>query len=99
MGKLRESNRNFRSYWQRANMTCSHCFPILIVAVLAASAQPRIAADGVLNSASYAPAGYLNSGVAQGSLFVIQGDDLGPGELLLAGVPLPSALAGVSVMA
>jgi len=78
-------------------MTCSRCFPALILAALAASAQPRIAPDGVRNSASYAPAGYLNSGVAPGSLFVIQGDDLGPADLQIAGLPLPTALGGVSV--
>jgi hypothetical protein len=68
-----------------ASMSCSHSFAFLIVAALAASAQPRIAPDGVLNSASYAPAGFLDSGIAQGSLFVIQGDYLGPDELHIAG--------------
>jgi len=78
-------------------MTCLNRFSILIVAALAAFAQPRIAPDGVLNSASYAPAGYLNSGIAQGSLFVIQGSELGPEQPQSAGLPLPTDLAGVSV--
>ena len=78
-------------------MTYSHSFAFLIFAALAASAQPRIAPDGVRNSASYAPAGFVDSGIAQGSLFVVQGDDLGPDELQVAGLPLPTALAGVSV--
>src|SRR5437764_2685911 len=78
-------------------MTYSHSFAILIFAAITVSAQPRIAADGVRNGASYAPAGFLDSGIAQGSLFVIQGDGLGPDQLQIAGLPLPTALAGVSV--
>jgi uncharacterized protein (TIGR03437 family) len=70
---------------------------VLIFAALAAYAQPRIAPDGVRNAASYAPSGFLDSGIAQGSLFVIQGDNLGPDELEVAGLPFPPALAGVSV--
>src|SRR5689334_19916344 len=78
-------------------MTSTHSFALLIVAALAASAQPRIAADGVLNGASYTPAGFVDSGIAQGSLFVIQGDNLGPDQLQIAGLPLPTSFAGVSV--
>jgi len=78
-------------------MAYRRCFAYLIFAALAAFAQPRIAPDGVRNSASYAPAGFLDSGIAQGSLFVIQGDGLGPDELQVAGLPLPTSLAGVSV--
>jgi uncharacterized protein (TIGR03437 family) len=78
-------------------MTYCRLFSSLIFAALAASAEPRIAPDGVLNGASYAPAGFLNSGIAQGSLFVILGDDLGPAELQIAGAALPTSLGGVSV--
>jgi len=78
-------------------MTYFRSFAFLIVAALAATAEPRIASDGVLNSASYAPGGFVDSGIAQGSLFVILGDGLGPDQLQVAGLPFPTALAGVSV--
>src|SRR5215472_17355040 len=64
-----------------------------------APAQPVIAAKGVVNSASYHAPGLPGSGIAQGSIFVILGNGLGPATLTPApGVfPLPITLAGTSV--
>ena len=43
---------------------------------------PSIAADGIRNGASYTVAGLPNSGIAQGSIFVIFGDNLGPANIV-----------------
>ncbi len=70
--------------------------------ILPAQAQtPTIrAADGALNGASYARSGLPNGGIAQGSIFVIFGDNLGPATLVqVSAFPLPTTegLAGTSV--
>jgi uncharacterized protein (TIGR03437 family) len=71
---------------------------ILILTAFHAGAQPAINSGGVLNAASYIRAGFPNSGIAQGSLFVIFGRNLGPSELTVAtGLPKPKSLAGTSV--
>jgi uncharacterized protein (TIGR03437 family) len=75
----------------------------VITAVMAVTAQaqaPTIASDGVRNGASYTIAGLPNSGIAQGSIFVIFGDNLGPANIVqVSAFPLPTAagLAGTSV--
>lgn len=43
-----------------------------------AMAQPKIASGGVKNAASYAPQGLPSAGIAEGSIFSIFGDNLGP---------------------
>ncbi|MFB3776279.1 MAG: hypothetical protein ACE141_01675 [Bryobacteraceae bacterium] len=71
-------------------------FGLLLAAAAAASGEPVI--DAVMNSASYALPGMPNSGIAQGSMFVIFGKGLGPPALKIASaLPLPTSLAGVSV--
>jgi|SRR5690348_7093770 uncharacterized protein (TIGR03437 family) len=70
---------------------------LFIAAAIAAWGQPRITNDGVRNSASYSPAGFVNTGIAQGSIFTIFGDGLGPDTLQQASIPLPKILAGTSV--
>jgi uncharacterized protein (TIGR03437 family) len=68
-------------------------FPLLVNAQ-----QPVIAADGIHNAASYALAGMPNAGIAQGSLFVVFGSNLGPTSLqLISGLPVPASFAGTSV--
>jgi len=65
---------------------------------ISASAQPSVPAGGVLNAASFAQAGLPNSGIAQGSIFVVFGSGLGPAVVVLnSGFPLPTELAGTSV--
>ncbi len=62
----------------------------------AAAAPPQISA--ILNAASYALPGMPNSGIAQGSVFVVFGSELGPAELQQASsFPLQTTLAGTSL--
>src|SRR5581483_1856487 len=70
---------------------------LMAVAVAAAVAQmPTITA--VENAASYVPPGLPNSGIAQGSLFVVKGTNLGPAALAIATTfPLPGSIGGTSV--
>ena len=59
--------------------------------------QPSISSAGVVNAASSLAPGFSNSGIAQGSIFVIYGSYLGPDTLTQAGsFPLPTSagLAG-----
>lgn len=58
-----------------------------------ALAQPVI--TNVTNAASYAAAGLPGAGIAQGSIFVIFGNNMGPASLIQAGAPRPTA-AGLS---
>ena len=62
-----------------------------------AAAQPKV--GGIVNAASYIQPGLPNYGIAQGSIFVVFGSNMGPAQLAQAGFPLPSAtgLAGTSV--
>ena len=65
--------------------------------VAALSAAPAITA--VYNGASYAPAGLPNSGIAQGSIFIVKGSGLGPATLQqVESYPLPTTagLAGTT---
>ncbi len=65
---------------------------------VAAMAQPHIAERGIVNAASYLTPGLPNAGIAQGSIFTIYGDGLGPAQLIQAkSFPLPLDLASTSV--
>ena len=67
-------------------------------AVFAAVSLAQPAITSVVNSASYTPAGLPNAGIAQGSLFVIKGSNLGPANVVVAqSYPLLKTLAGTSV--
>ncbi|MBI4464977.1 MAG: hypothetical protein HY647_09760 [Acidobacteria bacterium] len=74
---------------------------LVVVLVSPALAQPSIAQNGVLNGASYALPGLPNAGIAQGSIFIIFGQRLGPATLVkVSSFPLPTSppgLAGTSV--
>jgi uncharacterized protein (TIGR03437 family) len=73
------------------------CLPFLLFASFAI-ANPVIGTDGIVNVASYQPSGFPNSGIAQGSLFVVFGSGLGPSTLAgLGGFPIPTELAGTSI--
>ena len=62
------------------------------------SAQPVVSPGGVLNTASFIVDGLPNSGIAQGSMFAVFGQNLGPGNLVQAAeLPLPTELAGTSM--
>jgi uncharacterized protein (TIGR03437 family) len=59
---------------------------------------PAIASGGIFNTASYVPAGLPSSAIAQGSLFVIFGSNMGPGSLASApALPLTTSLNGTSL--
>ncbi|MBM3748641.1 MAG: hypothetical protein FJW34_22935 [Acidobacteria bacterium] len=78
--------------------TLSATLSLLLPAALPVAAQPVINPGGVVNAASYIRSGFPNSGIAQGSLFVVFGRDLGPAELrTFPGLPKPTSLAGTSV--
>ena len=69
---------------------------ILVVLALRASGTPQVL--GIVNAASYTPAGIPNSGIARGSIFVVFGTELGPADLMRADTfPLPTNLGGTSV--
>jgi uncharacterized protein (TIGR03437 family) len=68
-----------------------------IMAALPLAAQPMIRAQaGVVNAASYSSPGLPNSGIAQGSVFVVIGTNLGPASAVYANFPLSPVLAGTS---
>jgi uncharacterized protein (TIGR03437 family) len=70
----------------------------LLVTAVAALGQPSINIGGVVNSASYIPPGLPNSGIAQGSLFIIKGKKLGACGTVVAGeFPLKTAMGGTSI--
>lgn len=73
-------------------------FSFLFVIQTAANAQPVVYPGGVLNAASYAVSGLPHAGIAQGSLFTIFGEGLGPDTLQSdPGLPKQTELAGTSV--
>jgi uncharacterized protein (TIGR03437 family) len=64
-------------------------------------AAPAITTGGVVSAASYLPVGFPNSGIAQGSIFLVFGTGLGPATLVKAsqyplGTELPSS-GGTSI--
>jgi uncharacterized protein (TIGR03437 family) len=62
------------------------------------SAAPIVASAGVRNAASSAHPLFPNGSIAQGSLFVVYGSAMGPGQVQFAGgFPLPANLAGTSI--
>ena len=65
-----------------------------------ATAQPTIAALGIRNGGSYALPGLPNAGIAQGSIFIVFGQNLGPAKIVqVSSFPLPTSqgLAGTSI--
>jgi uncharacterized protein (TIGR03437 family) len=86
-------------------MQLSIRIPIFLFTALSASAQfnfdysaPIISYRGVMNAASLTPPGLSGSEIAQGSIFSIAGQQLGPPILTQASsFPLLTTLAGVSV--
>lgn len=71
---------------------------VLIRPAPAAKAEPFIGRGGVVNVASFAPSGAPNSAIAQGSMFTIFGEGVGPATLRVVNqFPLPTELAGTSV--
>jgi len=82
----------------RMNKLIQFCPLLLLVALVlspALQAQPVI--TGVLNAASYAVPGLPHSAIAQGSMFVVFGQDLAQEQLVVATAPLSTELGGCSI--
>jgi uncharacterized protein (TIGR03437 family) len=63
---------------------------LFLCAAAAALAQPAVSANGMVNAASYIQAGLPNGDVAQGSIFMIWGGNMGPATPAFASWPLPT---------
>jgi len=63
---------------------------LFLCAAAAALAQPVVSANGMVNAASYIQAGLPNGDVAQGSIFMIWGGNMGPATPAFASWPLPT---------
>jgi uncharacterized protein (TIGR03437 family) len=96
------------THWVRVDMANPirwfwrlHAHSLLLLTLISIStvqAQPVVNTGGVLNAASYAITGLQNSDIAQGSMFVVFGQRLGPAALQQAqSFPLPTQLAGTSI--
>ncbi len=74
---------------------------LLVLAAFSLSvspAQPFIFYRGILNAASYVPAGLPNGSIARGSIFAIFGRDLGPAEsATVSSFPLGTSFENVSI--
>ena len=65
---------------------------------LSAGAQPAIRPSSVVNAANNLPAGLPNAGLAQGSIFVLKGQNLGAkGTVVANSFPLGSTMGGTSM--
>jgi uncharacterized protein (TIGR03437 family) len=72
-------------------------FAVFILFCGLSFAKPVIGTDGIASAASYLPSGFPNSGVAQGSIFLVFGTGLGPASLVQAtSFPLPTVLPATS---
>ena len=72
-------------------------FLLLVAPVLSPRLQAQPVVNAVLNAASYAIPGLPHSDIAQGSMFVIFGQQLGPAALQLATAPFGPQLGGTSI--
>jgi uncharacterized protein (TIGR03437 family) len=71
----------------------------LLLFAAAASAQPRIGQNGIVNGASFVPAGLPNSAIAQGSIFSIFGQNMAAANRKVSddGFPLKTTADNVTV--
>ena len=77
------------------------CETLILLGILAGTLSAQSPSfTGIVNPASNIPPGLTNYGIAQGSIFVVYGSNLGPSALVQAGaLPLPTTagLAGTSL--
>src|SRR5450755_2575447 len=60
--------------------------------------QPILYNRGAVNAASLAPFGLPNAAIARGSIFLVQGENLGPAQSqTVSTFPLASAFGGVAI--
>jgi uncharacterized protein (TIGR03437 family) len=71
--------------------------PALAFRILGESDTPIVTEGSILNIASYTLPGVPFYGIAQGSMFVVFGNTLGPDALQVSGLPRPTELANTSV--
>lgn len=85
-------------FWSTVEgMRSSTVTVFLLLSASAAIAQPVVTA--IQNSASNIPAGLPNAGVAEGSLFIVKGSDMGGATFTIASsFPLQTTIAGTSVL-
>jgi uncharacterized protein (TIGR03437 family) len=72
----------------------------IAMSAIPAVAQPVIASLGVRNAGSYWLPGLPNAGIAEGSLFIVFGQNMGPAKIVqVTSFPLPTSagLAGTSI--
>ena len=70
----------------------------LVLLPRASHAAPVVSAGGVVNTASFTPAGLPTYGIAQGSIFAVFGSGLGPAAIVNAtNFPLLTTLGGTSI--
>ncbi len=68
---------------------------VLLLAPVALAQDPRV--DSVVNAASYTPSALPGGGLGQGSMVIIFGVNLGPGQILIVSAfPLPLEMGGTS---
>ena len=72
-------------------------FLLLVAPVLSPRLQAQPVVNAVLNAASYAIPGLPHSDIAQGSMFVIFGQNLAQGKLVLATAPYSTEFEGCSI--
>jgi uncharacterized protein (TIGR03437 family) len=73
-------------------------FYVACYAMLSGVATAAINSGGIVNAASYRVVGLPNSGIAQGSIFLVFGTNLGPAQLTTdPDFPLGTSLAGTSI--
>jgi uncharacterized protein (TIGR03437 family) len=71
---------------------------LLSLLPLSIFAQPAVNTGGVVNAGSGAAPGLPNAGIAQGSMFLVYGSNLGPANLAqVFTYPIPASFAGTSV--
>lgn len=84
-------------YHSQMRIFCNLAVEITLLAGVAA-AQPVVSSGGILNAASYSLSGLPNSGIAQGSMFLVFGSGLGPAALSqVSAFPLLNNLAETSM--
>jgi uncharacterized protein (TIGR03437 family) len=71
-----------------------HSLALVVLAILAAGVAEGQSVNAVVNSASGLIQGLPNSGIAQGSIFLVVGTTLGPSTLAIASTPFQSTSVG-----
>ena len=82
---------------QAAGEGCYFLTLLLLCGAGPAAAQPVVFDGGVVNAASFLPASVPGGAIAQGSIFSVFGQAIGPEAVEAREFPLPTELGGVSL--